>query len=110
MYNYVFSYSVSCYFAFIVLRKTKTKKPKTKKPKRKKTQKQHQPPFELEVGLKKLPFQLAITVYLPVATQTGHAVNIAILPPVKMAAGPYRRLKRRFEAISVNIKPDYLFS
>jgi phosphotransferase system glucose/maltose/N-acetylglucosamine-specific IIC component len=35
MYNYVFSYSVSCYFAFIVLSKNKNQKTKNKKTKKK---------------------------------------------------------------------------
>jgi hypothetical protein len=72
----------------------------------------------------KPPFQLAVAVSQPAATQTGPAATVAILPPVQTAAGTYRHLRRRFEmateiqplfqtgfvASSANVESGYLFS
>jgi hypothetical protein len=83
-YFYVFSYSVACYLAFIVLRKNKNQKTKNKK--KEKNRKQSLPPVEPTVGVTKPPFQLAVVASQPAATHTGPAAIVANLPQLETAA------------------------
>jgi hypothetical protein len=85
---YVFSYSVACYFAFILFEKQKEKRKKKKR-------KQSLPPVEPTVGSMKPPFQLAVAASQTAANHTGPAAAVAILPPVQTAAGTNHRLRRR---------------
>jgi hypothetical protein len=77
-----FSYSVSCYFAFIVLRKNKNQKTKKKKRKKPKTT-----PTTFGIGgrLKETTVSTSGSCRQPAATQTGPAATVAILPPVETA-------------------------
>jgi hypothetical protein len=80
---FVFNFLLFCIYS--IEKKQKTKK---KVRKRRKNKKQHLPPLQKAVGLKKPPFQLTVAACQPAATVT-------ILPPVETVAGPYRQLKRR---------------
>jgi hypothetical protein len=95
-------YSVSCCFAFIVLRKNKNKKTKTPETKKRNKNQKHQPPFEATVGCRKPSFLLAVATCQPAATQPGPAAtaSVANLPSFAAAACPYRQLKRRQEPSS----------
>jgi hypothetical protein len=85
---YVFSYLVSYYFVFIVLRKNKKNKnkiPKNQKTKNKKQKQKKLPTFEAAVGGNQPPFQVAAAARQPAATHPG-------VPPLLQN---YRLLSRR---------------